>query len=186
MSGTNYYIKREALLGNFSKQDLMTLKRWFGPSTEFIKTLVEDHNPNTIIDGESSRMLLEKANVLATCSYENQTTWGTKVGFMYFSVLEDYFTGFTLPRKSWKSVYLYPKRPQFLGISTTNVNEMSIQWMRWMFGLVSLAFLGFPSHLWIPKYLCGSPYGVLSPCIQASSAMPLTLGICSYISAFSF
>ncbi|KAK8507268.1 hypothetical protein V6N13_070055 [Hibiscus sabdariffa] len=140
LSGTNYYIKREALMGNFRKQeDLRALKRSFGPSNDFIKTLVEDHKPNFINDGESSRMLLEKAKVLASCSYENQTTWGSKVGFMYFCVLEDFFTGFTLHCKGWKSVYLDPKRPQFLGTGTTNFNDLSIQWTRWMSGLVSVA-----------------------------------------------
>ncbi|TYI12202.1 hypothetical protein ES332_A09G261000v1 [Gossypium tomentosum] len=144
ISGTNFYIKREALLGSFSKQqDLMALKRSFGPSNDFIKTLVEDYKPCFIKDGESSRMLLEHANVLASCSYEDQTTWGTKVGFLYFCVLEDYFTGFTLHRKGWKSVYLYPKRPQFLGISTTNFNETSIQWTRWISGLTSVTISRF-------------------------------------------
>ncbi|TYG55340.1 hypothetical protein ES288_D09G265000v1 [Gossypium darwinii] len=144
ISGTNFYIKREALLGSFSKQqDLMALKRSFGPSNDFIKTLVEDYKPCFIEDGESSRMLLEHANVLASCSYEDQTTWGTKVGFLYFCVLEDYFTGFTLHRKGWKSVYLYPKRPQFLGTATTNFNEASIQWTRWVSGLTSVAISRF-------------------------------------------
>ncbi|GMI72012.1 cellulose synthase like G2, ARABIDOPSIS THALIANA CELLULOSE SYNTHASE LIKE G2 [Hibiscus trionum] len=144
LSGTNYYIRREALLGNFRKEeDLMALKRSFGPSNDFIKTLAEDHKPNFIHDGESSRMLVEKAKVLASCSYENQTTWGSKVGFMYFCVLEDYFTGFTLHSKGWKSVYIDPKRPQFLGTSTTNFNDMSIQWTRWTSGLVSVAISRF-------------------------------------------
>ncbi|XP_012487256.1 cellulose synthase-like protein E1 [Gossypium raimondii] len=144
ISGTNFYIKREALLGSFSKQqDLMALKRSFGPSNDFIKTLVEDYKPCFIEDGESSRMLLEHANVLASCSYEDQTTWGTKVGFLYFCVLEDYFTGFTLHRKGWKSVYLYPKRLQFLGTATTNFNEASIQWTRWVSGLTSVAISRF-------------------------------------------
>ncbi|KAL1154648.1 hypothetical protein V6Z11_A09G257500 [Gossypium hirsutum] len=144
ISGTNFYIKRKALLGSFTKQqDLMTLKRSFGPSNDFIKTLVEDYKPCFIKDGESSKMLLENANVSASCSYEDQTTWGTKVGFLYFCVLEDYFTGFTLHRKGWKSVYLYPKRPQFLGTATTNFNEASIQWTRWVSGLTSVAISRF-------------------------------------------
>ncbi|KAG4185357.1 hypothetical protein ERO13_A09G224000v2 [Gossypium hirsutum] len=144
ISGSNFYIKREALLGSFSKQqELMALKRSFGPSNDFIKTLVEDYKPGFIHDGESSRMLLEKANVLASCSYENQTSWGSKVGFLYFCVVEDYFTGFTLHRKGWKSVYLYPKKPQFLGIATTNFNDTSIQWTRWASGLTSVAISKF-------------------------------------------
>ncbi|GMI95928.1 cellulose synthase like G2, ARABIDOPSIS THALIANA CELLULOSE SYNTHASE LIKE G2 [Hibiscus trionum] len=144
LSGCNFYIKREALLGNFSKQeDLVTLRRWFGPSNDFIKTLVEDHTPNSITDEESSRMLLEEANVLASCSYENQTAWGSEVGFLYFSVVEDYFTGYTLHRKGWKSVYLNPKRPQVLGTSTTNFNDLSVQWTRWTAGIVQIAISRF-------------------------------------------
>ena len=65
------------------------------------------------------------------------------MGFMYFCVLEDYFTGFTLHHKGWKSVYLDPLRPQFLGISTTNFNEMSIQWTRWTSGLVDVGISRF-------------------------------------------
>ncbi|KAK6254816.1 hypothetical protein SCA6_016121 [Theobroma cacao] len=80
LSGTNFYIKREALLGSVTQEgiDLMALKRSFGPSNEFIKTLRQDYKPSFINDGESSSMLLEEAKVLASCSYENQTTWGTK------------------------------------------------------------------------------------------------------------
>ncbi|KAK8709685.1 hypothetical protein V6N13_060695 [Hibiscus sabdariffa] len=125
LSGCNFYIKREALLGNFSKEE------------------VEGHVPNSITDGESSRMMLEEAKVLASCSYENQTAWGSEVGFMYFSVVEDYFTGFTLHRKGWKSVYLCPKRPQFLGTSTTNFHESSVQWTRWRAGIVQIAISRF-------------------------------------------
>ncbi|XWS39217.1 hypothetical protein CRYUN_Cryun18bG0031400 [Craigia yunnanensis] len=146
LSGTNFYMKREALLGSFSSQegiDLMALKRSFGSSNEFIKALRQDYKPNFINDGESSSMLLEGAKVLASCSYENQTTWGTKVGFMYFCVLEDYFTSFTLHLNGWKSVYLNPPKPQFLGTSTTNFNDLSIQWTRWTSGLVEVAISRF-------------------------------------------
>ena len=58
--------------------ELMTLKRSFGSSNEFIKALRQDYKPSFINDGESSSMLLEEAKFLASCSYENQTTWGTK------------------------------------------------------------------------------------------------------------
>ncbi|XP_022722744.1 cellulose synthase-like protein E6 [Durio zibethinus] len=146
VSGTNFYIKREALLGSFSTQegiDLSVLKRSFGESNEFIKTLCQHYNPTLLNGRESSSMLLEEVKVLASCSYENQTTWGTKVGIMYFCVVEDYFTGFTLHRNGWKSVYLDPPRPQFLGTCTSNFNELSIQWTRWTSGLVQVAISRF-------------------------------------------
>ncbi|XVF62936.1 hypothetical protein PTKIN_Ptkin09bG0048900 [Pterospermum kingtungense] len=142
MSGTNFYVKREALWGSFIKQEginLTALKRSFGQSNEFIKTLCQDNNPPLLDGGESSSMLLKEAKVLASCSYENQTTWGSKVRFRYFCVVEDYFTGYILHCKGWKSVYLYPPRPQFLGTSTTNFNEQCTQWTRWSSGLVHVA-----------------------------------------------
>ncbi|XVE65890.1 hypothetical protein DITRI_Ditri08aG0035800 [Diplodiscus trichospermus] len=146
LSGTNFYAKREALMGNFSAQkglDFAALKTSFGPSNEFIKALRQDYKPSFINGGESSSTLLEEAKVLASCSYENQTAWGTKVGFMYFSILEDYFTGFSLHCKGWKSVYLNPIRPQFVGTSTKIFNDLSIQWTKWASGLVGIAISRF-------------------------------------------
>ena len=32
--------------------------------------------------------------LVASCAYEAGTAWGTGVGFMYQSVVEDYFTGY--------------------------------------------------------------------------------------------
>ncbi|XVF62941.1 hypothetical protein PTKIN_Ptkin09bG0049200 [Pterospermum kingtungense] len=154
LSGTNFYIKREALFGSFSKKEgitLMELRRSFGQSNEFIKTLGQDYNHTLLNDGESSTMLLEEAKVLASCSYENQTTWGTKVGFRYFCVVEDYFTGYTLHCKGWKSVYLYPPRAQFMGTSTTNFNEQCTQWTRWSSGLVHVAMSRFCPLIYGPR-----------------------------------
>ncbi|OMO95531.1 Cellulose synthase [Corchorus olitorius] len=58
VSGTNFYMKREALLGNSTQDgnvDLMALKKSFGPSNEFIKTLRRDFKPSfNINDGKSS------------------------------------------------------------------------------------------------------------------------------------
>ncbi|MBA0856985.1 hypothetical protein Goshw_005861, partial [Gossypium schwendimanii] len=99
ISGSNLYIKREALLGSFSKQqDYMALKRLFGPSNDFIKTLVEDYKPCFIKDGESSRMSLENANILASCSYESQTVWGSKVLPSHLWSKDAFGSGFVLFR----------------------------------------------------------------------------------------
>ncbi|MBA0616409.1 hypothetical protein Godav_016459 [Gossypium davidsonii] len=105
-------------------------------------------------DGESSRMSLENANILASCSYENQTVWGSKA--------KDYFTGFNLHRKGWKSVYLNPERLQFLGTSTTNFNDSLIQWTRWTSGPVTVALSRFcpliygPLKMSLVQLLCYS------------------------------
>ena len=65
--------------------DLMALRRSFGESNEFIKTLHQDYNPILLNGGESSSMLLEEVKILASCSYENQTIWGTEVSTSFFS-----------------------------------------------------------------------------------------------------
>ncbi|KAG4185356.1 hypothetical protein ERO13_A09G224000v2 [Gossypium hirsutum] len=131
ISGSNFYIKREALLGSFSKQqELMALKRSFGPSNDFIKTLVEDYKPGFIHDGESSRMLLEKANVLASCSYENQTSWGSKVSDSNFNIFFIIFVSAIL-----KSLY---------EVVTTGgqVRTWRNDWRIWMMRSVTSYFYG--------------------------------------------
>ncbi|XWS53852.1 hypothetical protein CRYUN_Cryun10bG0035900 [Craigia yunnanensis] len=116
LSGTNFYIKREALCGSSIQKgiDLRVLKNSFGPSNEFIKSLHQNYKLNLNNDGEYSNMLLEEAKVLASCSYEDHTKWGKEASFLYDSVAEDFLTGFTLQCKGWKSAYVAPSRPQFL------------------------------------------------------------------------
>ncbi|OMO54776.1 Cellulose synthase [Corchorus capsularis] len=130
VSGTNFYMKREALLGNSIQDgnvDLMALKKSFGPSNEFIKTLRRDFKPSfNINDGKSS----------------------------------NYFTGLNLHCKGWKSVYLTPPRPQFLGTSTTNLSDLLIQGSRWTSGLTDVAISKFcpliygPTKMSLLQSLC--------------------------------
>ncbi|EOY05952.1 hypothetical protein QUC31_016528 [Theobroma cacao] len=152
LSGTNFYIKREALCGNSIQKgfDLRELKNSFGPSNEFIKSLRQDYKPNVNNDGEFSNMFLEEAKVLSSCSYEDNTAWGKEVGFLYDAVAEDYLTGFTLQCKGWISAYVAPSRPQFLGTSTTNLNDLLTQGVRWGSGLVDVAISRFCPLLYGP------------------------------------
>ncbi|KAJ4830300.1 hypothetical protein Tsubulata_048122 [Turnera subulata] len=66
-----------------------------------------------------------------------------EVGFLYQSVVEDFLTGFTLHCKGWKSIFLNPARPQFLGTITTNLNEGLIQTTRWISGSVEVGISKF-------------------------------------------
>ncbi|XP_056166073.1 cellulose synthase-like protein G2 [Syzygium oleosum] len=139
LSGTCFYIKRESLYRKPTQEgtgsDLMDLKKLFGHSNEFIKYLWRKEKPsqNTIAGGSAA--LRKETQLLATCGYENGTKWGQEVGFMYYSVVEDYFTGLTLHCKGWTSVYYNPSKPQFLGTATTNLNDLLIQGTRWGSGL---------------------------------------------------
>ncbi|KAL9410801.1 hypothetical protein AB3S75_044555 [Citrus x aurantiifolia] len=141
VSGTNFYMKRGALYSVSMQEgiDLTELKNSFGPSNEFLKSLRQNSKPSRY-DNDSSSTLLQESKFLASCAYESNSKWGEKVGFMYHSLVEDYFTGFKqLHCKGWRSVYLNPERPQFLGTSTTNLNDSLVQGTRWSSGLVQVA-----------------------------------------------
>ncbi|KAK4856609.1 hypothetical protein QYF36_019241 [Acer negundo] len=144
LSGTNFYMKRESLY-NYSMHkgvDLTELKNSFGTSNELLKSLQVNYRPSIDSRGSSST-LLQEAKVLASCAYENNSKWGEEASFRYHSLVEDYFTGFKLHCQGWKSVYLTPTRPQFLGTSTTNLNDVLIQTSRWSCGLVEVGISKF-------------------------------------------
>lgn len=148
ISGTCYYIKREtfykrSMQDDINDIDLKELKHIFGTSNEFIKSLHRKYNPSITDDGKFTNVLLEESKLLASCAYETNTKWGKEVGFRYFSVIEDYFTGFNLHCKGWRSVYLDPPRPAFLGAGTTNLDDVLVQGTRWTAGLVEVAISKF-------------------------------------------
>ncbi|KAI6694153.1 hypothetical protein NL676_021863 [Syzygium grande] len=145
LSGTGFYIKRESLNGKSIRQgtDVMDLRKLFGNSKEFIKYLQQNDLPSRNVILGNSAAFWKEAQFLASCGYENGTKWGQEVGFLYQSVAEDYFTGFTLHCKGWTSVYYSPSRPQFMGTSTTNLNDLLIQGTRWSSGLAEVGFSGF-------------------------------------------
>ncbi|KAI8566402.1 hypothetical protein RHMOL_Rhmol02G0037300 [Rhododendron molle] len=75
-----------------------------------------------------------------------------EVGFLYLSVVEDYFTSLVnMHCKIWKSVYCDPARPAFLGAGTTNLNDVLIQSTRWSSGLVEVALSRFCPLIYGPK-----------------------------------
>ncbi|KAL5781828.1 hypothetical protein ACOSP7_006857 [Xanthoceras sorbifolium] len=144
LSGTNFYIKRESLYGHSIRKgvDLRGLKNTFGTSNEFLKSLLVDYRP-TVNSKDSTSALLQEANILASCAYENNSEWGEEASFRYHSLVEDYFTGLRLHCQGWKSTYIFPQRPQFLGTSTTNLNDVLIQTSRWSCGLVEVSMSKF-------------------------------------------
>lgn len=65
------------------------------------------------------------------------------MGFRYISLVEDYFTGFSLHREGWVSVYINPVRPCFLGTSPICLNDFLVQNTRWYVGLMQVALSRF-------------------------------------------
>ncbi|XP_012842665.1 PREDICTED: cellulose synthase-like protein G1 isoform X2 [Erythranthe guttata] len=147
LSGTCFYIKREALYGTrkfHDDVDLLRVKKYFGSSDEFIKSISRNYKPSYSNDKKFlDNSLQNELHLLASCSYDNDTKWGKEVGFRYFAVVEDYFTGLNLHCEGWTSVYYEPSRPCFLGASPISLGELLVQHTRWNVGLSQVALSRF-------------------------------------------
>ncbi|KAL7144914.1 hypothetical protein ABFS83_07G043000 [Erythranthe nasuta] len=147
LSGTCFYIKREALYGTrkfHDDVDLHRVKKYFGSSDEFFKSIFRNYKPSYSNDKKFLDNSLQKElHLLASCSYDNDTKWGKEVGFRYFTVVEDYFTGLNLHCEGWTSVYYEPSRPCFLGASPISLGELLVQHTRWNVGLSQVALSRF-------------------------------------------
>ncbi|XLU71388.1 hypothetical protein S245_030441 [Arachis hypogaea] len=138
LSGTGFYMKREALYGNYTiKGTELEPQQQFGASNKLIKSLKQQNfTPDLMNDGKA--LPDEETLLLASCNYETNTKWGQEIGFLYGTVCEDVHTGFMLNCNGWNSVFCDPSKPQFLGNSTTNLNELLIQGTRWGSGLLDI------------------------------------------------
>ncbi|KAL8249025.1 hypothetical protein R6Q59_005893 [Mikania micrantha] len=140
-SGTGYYMKKKALYGSPNQQDehLSHQEETFGDSVKFIYSLTNQNCERQHI----TQTILEETERLASCSYENNTKWGKQIGYSYESLLESSFTGYLLHTRGWKSVYLYPKRPCFLGSTTIDMKDAMVQLMKWSSGLLQVGLSRF-------------------------------------------
>lgn len=134
--GTGFYMKRKALFGKPSQDELLL-----------------DHPNNAILSnnnkqdlcrkGDSLETLLREARTLASYNYEMNTKWGKEVGFSYDCLLESTITGYLLHCKGWTSVYLYPETPCFLGCTTIDLKDTMFQLMKWCSGLLQIGLSRF-------------------------------------------
>ncbi|KAK4405844.1 Cellulose synthase-like protein G1 [Sesamum angolense] len=80
LSGTCFYIKREALCGaqKFREDvDLIKLQKCFGPSNEFIKSISLYYKRNYQIEHKFRENEVQKElQLLASCTYDNDSEWG--------------------------------------------------------------------------------------------------------------
>ncbi|XP_047058111.1 cellulose synthase-like protein G2 [Lolium rigidum] len=144
LSGTGFCVKRDAVYGaqpassqdQFSSMEVGELKARFGHSNGHLASLRRSWS------AIARDALPEDATFVASCAYETGTKWGEEVGFLYQSVVEDYFTGYRqLYCRGWTSVYCYPapSRPApFLGSVPTNLNDVLVQNKRWMSGMLAV------------------------------------------------
>ncbi|KAK9145568.1 hypothetical protein Sjap_005471 [Stephania japonica] len=136
--GTGCFFRRRALFGSPSSQ-LFTERR--------------ELNPEHVVDKYvKSEAVLSMAHLVASSDYEDGTNWGSKIGFRYGSLVEDYYTGYKLQCEGWKSVFCDPERPAFLGDIPISLHDVLSQNKRWTIGLLEVAF---------SKY-CPLTYGIRS------------------------
>ena len=57
--------------------------------------------------------------------------------------MESTFTGYCLHNRGWRSVYLYPKRPCFLGCTTIDMKDALVQLIKWSSGLLQVGLSKF-------------------------------------------
>ncbi|KAL6959707.1 hypothetical protein U1Q18_039860 [Sarracenia purpurea var. burkii] len=104
--------------------------------TPEIPELSPDHAVGKLMQAQSTLVL---AHHVADCKYElNHTNWGSKVGFRYGSLVEDFYTGYRLLCEGWRSVFCDPDRPAFLGDIPITLIDVLIQTKRWDVGFLEV------------------------------------------------
>ncbi|XP_006293362.2 cellulose synthase-like protein B3 isoform X2 [Capsella rubella] len=116
------------------------LAREFGNSKEMVTSVVN------ALQRKSNRQLssltdsLEAAREVGHCHYENQTSWGKTVGWLYGSTTEDVHTSVGIHSRGWTSSYISPDPPAFLGAMPPGGQEAMAQQRRWAAGMLEILF----------------------------------------------
>ncbi|CAN1254522.1 Cellulose synthase-like protein G3 [Linum perenne] len=112
-----------------------------GPSTP-VTPEIPEVGPDHVLVNKSiqSKSVLELADKVAGCTYENKTSWGYKMGYRYGSLVEDMFTGYSLHCEGWRSMFCCPKRSAFLGDAPISLVDMLTQQKRWAIGVLEVGF----------------------------------------------
>ncbi|XP_031400686.1 cellulose synthase-like protein G3 isoform X3 [Punica granatum] len=113
----------------------------FGGPTAYVAPEIPELSIDHVVERPiQSQETMELVHRVAGFGYENMTNWGSKVGFRYGSVVEDYYTGYLLHCEGWKSIFCTPDRPAFLGDAPTSLIDMLNQCKRWIVGLLEVVF----------------------------------------------
>uniref|UniRef100_A0A7N0VIC3 Cellulose synthase-like protein G3 n=1 Tax=Kalanchoe fedtschenkoi TaxID=63787 RepID=A0A7N0VIC3_KALFE len=133
LSGTSYvgtgcFFQRKAFFGS--------------PSSSVTCPNIPPLHPSSVTSDQQSapQSVLDSAHHVACCDYEKGSLWGSKIGFRYGSLVEDYYTGYRLQCEGWKSVFCDPPRAGFLGDAPITFDQLLNQNKRWGIGLLQVAF----------------------------------------------
>ncbi|CAB4274168.1 unnamed protein product [Prunus armeniaca] len=144
-AGTGCFQRRKVIYGfnlihsEGNLRDVALDQERFGNSTELIESAT--HTLSEKIDHPHDLSgAVEAANQVAGSSYEQNTLWGTKVGWVYGSVTEDILTGMKIHARGWKSILCMPDPPGFMGSAPSSSHVMLTQRKRWVAGLLQILF----------------------------------------------
>ncbi|BAF21860.1 mixed-linked glucan synthase 2 [Oryza sativa Japonica Group] len=148
--GTGTMFRRVALYGvepprwgaAASQIKAMDIANKFGSSTSFVGTMLDGANqersitPLAVLDESVAGDLA----ALTACAYEDGTSWGRDVGWVYNIATEDVVTGFRMHRQGWRSVYASVEPAAFRGTAPINLTERLYQILRWSGGSLEMFF----------------------------------------------
>ncbi|KAL6008951.1 hypothetical protein ACLOJK_022178 [Asimina triloba] len=136
-----FWQESSSLLNDLERQfpsATVGLEKCFGQSAFFLSsTLVED---DRLSRSASLDSLLREAIHLLSCDYEDNTSWGREIGWMYGSLIGDLLTGFKMHARGWRSIYCMPHSPAFRGSAPINLSDRLSQLLRWAFSSVEILF----------------------------------------------
>ncbi|CAA3013906.1 cellulose synthase G3 [Olea europaea subsp. europaea] len=116
-------------------------RTFFGGPSLLVEPEIPELRPDYIVKKPIiDQEILNRAHHVAGCNYESLTSWGSKIGFRYGSLVEDYYTGYRLQCEGWKSIFCDPNRPAFLGDVPISLIDVLNQNKRWAIGLLEVGF----------------------------------------------
>ncbi|WCJ40586.1 cellulose synthase like G3 [Euphorbia peplus] len=126
----------------YGSNGFFSRRAFFGPPSKLLPSPeMPQLSPFYVVEKDiQSQEVLALATRASGCHFEDHTDWGTKKGFRYGSVVEDYFTGYMLHCEGWRALFCQPERAAFLAEATTCLVEVLVQQKRWAVGLLEVVF----------------------------------------------
>ncbi|KAJ1276967.1 hypothetical protein BS78_05G257600 [Paspalum vaginatum] len=186
--GTGTMFRRAALYGMEPPQwrvdniNVVDKAKQYGRSTLFIHSMLDGVNQERSL----TPVFLEESvsnelTTLMTCAYEDGTSWGRDVGWVYNIATEDVVTGFRIHRQGWRSIYCSIEAAAFRGTAPINLTERLLQVLRWSGGSLEMFFYHSNACLAGPRmhplqriaYLNMSTYPIVTIFILAYNLFPV-------------
>ncbi|URE38655.1 cellulose synthase-like protein [Musa troglodytarum] len=118
--------------GNLSCEELEMI---YGSSFEFVESALQITSGYGKGSPANLSSRLDAAKNVAACAYELNTSWGREV---YGSITEDNLTGLRIHSMGWRSIYMTPEPPAFLGCAPTGGRASLTQFKRCATGLLEM------------------------------------------------